>query len=145
MMKRKTLYCTALICLMVSLSCSTDHGKASAKKLVTEWIGKTIIFPDNTYCYTGQTNVACPDPAGESYKILVYTDSVGCTSCKLHLPIWDVFINEVDSSLPEPVSFLFYFQPKSQEELITILKQNRFEHPVFIDDTGEISRANELP
>lgn len=135
----------AFICLVVSISCNNDRGKSSATKLVNDWVGKTIIFQDNAYCYTGETSVACPDPTDRSYKILVYTDSVGCTSCKLHLPIWEVFINEIDGSVTEPVSFLFYFQPKSQEELIATLKQNRFDHPIYIDDTGDISKINALP
>ena len=40
-----------------------------------------------------------------SYKILVYIDSIGCSSCKLQLNKWKEFINEIT---PKPkFSFLY--------------------------------------
>ena len=35
-------------------------------------------------------------------------DSVGCTSCKLQLLRWKLFMQEVDSTLNRPVPFVFY-------------------------------------
>ena len=45
--------------------------------------------------------------ADADYKVVTYIDSVGCTSCKLQLPRWKLFMQEVDSTLnrPVPVSY----------------------------------------
>ena len=43
------------------------------------------------------------------YKVVVYTDSVGCTSCKLQLHRWMELMHEVDSLAKGRVSFYFIF------------------------------------
>ena len=51
------------------------------------------------------------------YKVVVYTDSVGCTSCKLQLHRWMELMHEVDSLAKGRVSFLFYFYSERKNEL----------------------------
>ena len=41
--------------------------------------------------------------ADADYKVVTYIDSVGCTSCKLQLPRWKQFMQEVDSTLNRPI------------------------------------------
>ena len=55
--------------------------------------------------------------ADADYKVVTYIDSVGCTSCKLQLPRWKLFMQEVDSTLNRLVPFVFYFHPKDMKEL----------------------------
>ena len=50
--------------------------------------------------------------ADADYKVVTYIDSVGCTSCKLQLPRWKLFMQEVDSTLNRLVPFVFYFTRK---------------------------------
>jgi hypothetical protein len=40
------------------------------------------------------------------YKVLLYVDSVGCTSCKLRLWDWKALIAEADSAFAGKLSFL---------------------------------------
>ena len=44
--------------------------------------------------------------ADADYKVVTYIDSGGCTSCKLQLPRWKLFMQEVDSTLNRPVPFV---------------------------------------
>jgi hypothetical protein len=45
----------------------------------------------------------------------------------------------------EKVSFLFFFQPKSKEELSILFQKEKFNYPVFIDIKDTINRLNHFP
>ena len=89
--------------------------------------------------------IACPDMSDTTYKVLLYTDSVGCTSCRLNLHVWKAYMEEAEAIVPGKVDFLFYFQPKNRKELEYLLKREKMEHTVFMDEKGEINRINDFP
>jgi len=115
-----------------------------ARKTMRAWVGKTIQFPVGI-----QSTVLNKDTLWQvpetPYKILLYTDSVGCTSCKLLLVLWRSFIKEVDATMKDRLSFLFYFQPKDKNELNFIFKRDHFYYPVFIDEENKIDKLNKFP
>ena len=65
--------------------CKNDQLSTEIEKIVKEWTGKKIIFPQDVFCKSIDRDTLCISPNSTPYKILVYTDSIGCTSCKLHL------------------------------------------------------------
>ncbi|SEK19796.1 hypothetical protein [Parapedobacter koreensis] len=134
-----------VVVLFVGFAACKDSKKASAEKLVTEWIGKEIIFPPGSDCSKMGEDTPCPNLSHTPYKVLVYTDSVGCTSCRLNLHVWKAYMEEIDTLASGKVDFLFYFQPKNRKELDHLLKRDKFEHTVFIDEKGEISQINNFP
>ncbi len=143
-MKKRYTCWIAMVLIACAISCK-ENKKAAVEKLVTEWIGKEVIFPVESNCtYMGKDTI-CPNLSSAPYKILVYTDSMGCTSCKLNLHVWKVYMEEVAANMPGRVDFLFYFQPKDQRELEYLLRRERLEHPVFIDDKGELNQINKFP
>lgn len=132
-----------LLFVVTIISCHKNHGRTEAEKIVTEWIGKTIQFPNGiTLTLQGIDSL---DNSITPYKILFYADSIGCTSCKLQLYKWNTLIKEVESTMSEKVSFLFYFQPKDLKELQLLFKQDRFNHSVFIDQENRINKINKFP
>ena len=143
-MKTLFVYFLAICCLTFLYSCKKNDRKNEAQKVVTEWIGKKIEFPADIRCLSMGKDTICPT-ANNSYRILVYTDSVGCTTCKLRLSTWKDILQETDSLLPGKVTFLFYFHPKSEKELIHLLKRDWFDHPVFIDNKNKIDQLNNFP
>jgi len=72
-------------------------------------------------------------------------DSAGCSSCRLKLLEWKQLIEETKILYPGKVGFLFYFQPKSTEEITELLLINGFDYPVFIDVDAAIDRLNQFP
>ena len=79
----------------------------STEKLMLEWEGKKIIFPEKTqFALYGKDFVFDTIPDAE-FKILTYVDSTGCASCKLRLPSWLDFIAQLDS-MKLNVPILFY-------------------------------------
>lgn len=79
------------------------------------------------------------------YKVLVYVDSVGCTSCKLQLPKWQELIAHVDSATNGNIPFIFVFQSKDDRELRYILKRDNFDRPVCIDRNNRLDELNQFP
>ncbi len=79
------------------------------------------------------------------YKVVTYIDSVGCTSCKLQLPRWKQFMQEVDSTLNRPIPFVFYFHPKDMKELRYITRRDVFTYPVCFDEMDDFNQLNHFP
>ena len=136
-----------ILILLVSIlgSCQQEKKRKEAEKIIKEWVGKTILFPDNVKCFSISKDSICPDPMTKSYKVLVYTDSIGCTSCKLQLFRWHELISETDSVMSGQLKFLFYFQPKNEEEMVFLFRRNRFMHPSYLDTHNQINTLNHLP
>lgn len=126
------------------ISCA-ETEKDKITRLVREMEGKEIVFPDDiVYTVYGTDTVNYVMPERE-YTIVSYIDSIGCTSCKLQLHRWKEFMSEMDSLSGNSVSFRFIFHPKDKKELNYLFKRDKFNIPVWIDDSDDFSRMNKLP
>ena len=133
-----------IMCLWLLASCSESREEAMLR-LVNEWKGKSVIIPVRSVFTVQGKEVVDFNYRDAEYKILVYTDSVGCTSCKLQLPKWKRMIAEVDSLTGGRVPFLFYFHAKDQKELRTLLRRDNFTYPVCFEDDDYLNRLNRFP
>jgi hypothetical protein len=135
------------IVLSLLCSCKENKRKQTIQQVVSDWTGKEIAFPNGISCQSMGNDIACPDFSNSNYKILLYVDSAGCSSCRLKLAEWNRIIAEADSFFAGEIDFLFFFQPKKQDEkeLQFMFKQQNFRHPVFIDTNNELDRLNQLP
>lgn len=127
-----------------SSSCKKDIQKENAKKIVAEWIGNSIEYPSGIPVYStiGDTII---ESNSTPYTVVLFTDSTGCTSCKLQLYKWNSLIEETKESMPDKLSFKFYFHPQNEKELKFLLKRDNFAHPVFIDIENKMDAANQFP
>ena len=142
------IFSLTLFMVMFFTSCQHHTKRDNAIKIVKEWTGKEIKFPDNVPCYmSGKDTLSelCIASFQKEYKILLYVDSTGCSSCRLKLLDWKQLIEEADSLFPGKVGFLLYFQPKSVKEMNYIFKQHHFDFPVFLDTNDAINRLNQFP
>jgi hypothetical protein len=142
-MKSYFSYC--LLFLLVLFSCQGDKKKRSIARLVVEWQGKEIIFPEGmvfTRYLTDTTDYRIPE---SEYKVLIYVDSIGCASCKLQLSKWKEFIAYTDSASQSNIPFLFFFHPKDYGEIRHLLKLEGFDLPVCIDLEDKLNRLNRFP
>lgn len=125
-------------------SCKENPQK-EITKIVTEWQDKKVVFPDDmVFTKYGQDTIPYNLPASK-HKILMYIDSLGCTSCKLQLHKWKEFIQEVDSLTYGSVPVIFVFHPKDLREIVYLLKRDGIEIPVCIDLNDEINTLNHFP
>ena len=139
---KKQLYILLLLSLLTACK---ENNKEKFAQLVQEWQGKEIVFPQNmafTRFVTEPVDYRIPDA---EYKVLVYVDSVGCTSCKLQLLKWKELIAHVDSATNGNVPFIFVFQSKDDRELRYILKRDNFDRPVCIDRNNRFDELNQFP
>ena len=139
---KKLLYISLLLSLLTACK---ENNKEKFALLVQEWQGKEIVFPQDmafTRFVTEPVDYRIPDA---EYKVLVYVDSVGCTSCKLQLPKWQELIAHVDSATNGNVPFIFVFQSKDDRELRYILKCDNFDRPVCIDRNNRFDELNQFP
>ena len=139
---KKLLYISLLLSLLTACK---ENNKEKFALLVQEWQGKEIVFPQDmafTRFVTEPVDYRIPDA---EYKVLVYVDSVGCTSCKLQLPKWQELIAHVDSATNGNVPFIFVFQSKDARELRYILKCDNFDRPVCIDRNNRFNSSNRFP
>jgi hypothetical protein len=142
MITTKKIHTIIVICLTVlGFTACRDNKIVGLEKVLTEWIGKTILFPDikPVYIFGDSLNHTFKtDTIAKNYKILLYTDSTGCTSHQLNLNTWKSFIEELNSN----VDFLFYFQPANEKELLSLLANERFIYPIYIDNRDELNKLN---
>ena len=133
-----------IMCLWLLASCSESREEAMLR-LVNEWKDKSVIIPVRSVFTVQGKDVVDFNYRDAEYKILVYTDSIGCTSCKLQLPKWKRMIAEVDSLTGGRVPFLFYFHPKDSKELRFFLRRDNFTYPVCFEEDDYINRLNRFP
>lgn len=141
---RKVLIVILIVTSTCLYSCK-DATKKDVYRIVADWQGKEVIFPDDiVFTHFGQDTVQYQIPESD-YKILLYVDSVGCTSCKLQLNKWKEFIAEIDSLTSETVPVLLFFHPKDKRELAYLLKRDNLAVPVCFDETDKLNSLNQFP
>ncbi|MDR1340074.1 MAG: DUF1573 domain-containing protein [Prevotellaceae bacterium] len=145
-MRIHLLIITASIAVCFS-SCRRNKEKDYAVKIVTEWTGKEVRFPEGIPCTSMGKDTTCVDLHSDNYKIMLYVDSLGCTSCRLKLSEWNKIMRESDTVFIRKPEFVLFFQPKKKDEkeLAFIFRQNGFRHPVFVDKENEIGKLNNFP
>lgn len=138
-----------LYILLIAAFFSCDNKQKEKEKqilqLVNEWQGKQIVFPENavfTRYLTDTTDYQIPQ---SEYKVLIYVDSAGCTSCKLQLHKWKELIEYTDSVTQNKVPFLFFFHPKDAKEIRYLLKRDGFDRPICIDLDDRLNKLNKFP
>jgi hypothetical protein len=144
----KRLINCIIICSFIFYSCKENKERIAAQRIVTEWKGKAVQFPEYIQCsILGKDTVSniCSDLFQKEYKILFYTDSTGCSSCRLKLFQWKQLIKEADDLSLGKIGFIFFFQPKNKMEMEFIFRIDQFDYPVFIDENNTINRLNHFP
>ena len=127
---------------LVLFSC--DNRKREISRLVKEWKNKEILFPENLDAKIYGRDTFCPDIWNARYKILNYTDTSGCTECKMHLYDWKLLKQQTDS-LGLDVSYIFVAWVHQYDELETLQSINKCDIPFYYDYEGQMMQLNHFP
>lgn len=130
--------------LLLALLSSCNSRKKEITRLVKEWQNKEIVFPGQLEAKIYGRDTNCPDIWKAKYKILNYTDTSGCTECKMQLYDWKKLKQQTDS-LGLDVSYLFFAWVKQYEELETLQSVNKCDIPFFYDPQGQMMQLNHFP
>ncbi|MDR1582347.1 MAG: DUF1573 domain-containing protein [Prevotellaceae bacterium] len=147
-MKGNSRIIILILSVVVLFACKENRKRTEAELTVKEWTGKTIQFPEDVQCnILGKDTVynLCSALFQSEYKVLLYVDSAGCSSCRLKLMQWKQLIEESDSLFRDKLGFLFYFQPKNKKEMEFLFRRDDFDYPVFIDINKTINLRNHFP
>ena len=141
-------YCELAIILfvLVALTSCKNRFEREAESIVKEWSGKTIVnIPDSNYIvYNGKTVDTCSLVKSE-LMIVSYINRSESTSCMLHLPDWEKFINYIDSLTNGRVKCALIANPENKFEFMDILEKYSFKHPIYIDEKDDFNKANHFP
>lgn len=139
---KQLIYIVSIFFLLTSCK---ENKKEQFAHLVQEWQGKEIVFPKEMVFTKFVTDTVDYDIPQSEHKVLIYVDSVGCTSCKLQLHKWKKLIEYTDSITNSSVPYLFFFQSKGDKELRYLLERDNFDRPVCIDYTNQLHNLNKFP
>ena len=129
----------------IALSSCKDSPKDEIARLVKEWDGKEIRFPESpVFTIQGKDTVDFSFRNAE-YKVVSYVDSIGCISCKLQLANWTAFIQEVDSLTNGTIPFVLCLHTADVKEMKRIVRKDNFKYPVFLDEMGTFYALNHFP
>lgn len=130
--------------IIIFFSCS-NSSKEQITTVIKKWENKEILFPKNIIFTKYGKDTINYNYLNSKYKILIYIDSIGCTSCKLQLTKWKDFIIETDSVTKNTLSFNFFFHPKNNKEIYYLLKREDFQTPICIDSQDSLNKLNNFP
>lgn len=129
--------------LLASLaSCHSDKKSEGYARILMEWSGKEILFPDSMKTIAGDM-IASPTA---DFTIVSYYDSVGCTGCRMKLALWNEFMAKVDSLKPaHSVALVMIAGSPDKKELSYLVRRDAFNYPVVADSDGTVNGMNCFP
>lgn len=135
----KYFFYSCVLILLVSCGYVEKH----TQRLINEWIGKEVVLPSNIPTKILGRDTNCTYLLEKPIKILVYTDSVGCTACKLNFYDW---MQKIESlSHLQDLSILFYVHTKNYKTFTNALKGEAFNYPIFYDSNNVLAKTNHFP
>ena len=133
-------YLSVVVCMLMCVSCQ-NADRTCLVNTVKEWKGKEIKFPAKSV-FTKYMCDTVKFDTDSDFKLMIYVDSTGCTSCKLQLHKWKSFLSEMDSVAKGKIDYLFYVCPKDKREFEHILKRDKFDYPICIDEYDSLNIMN---
>lgn len=145
-MRTNILIGTSLLLTGLIASCSgPKKERQTIEQEIAKWSGRQLQLPAEPVFLRYALDTVSLAMEEREYKILVYTDSSGCTSCKLQLPKWKEMLALTDSLLPGKVTYLFFFDNPRVGEIRHLLKQADLSYPVCINRGHDLNRLNNFP
>ena len=107
------------------------------------WIGKEVVFPASLYSFSwDRDSIRCQE--NHNWKILLYTDLIGCVSCKLQPKHWQVLNDEISLITQNSIE-TYIFLGTTQYDLKTTMRHEGYRHPVCIDKNDSLNKLNHFP
>lgn len=130
----------AVFLFMSMLSC--NHEKNNYGSIILQWTGKELLFPDSLPLADGSFFNRQPS----DFLIVSYYDSEGCTGCNMKLPMWNRFMEKIDSIPGSPsVRLLLIVNTDNKDEIVGLIEKSGYNHQLVIDSIGRFNEANHLP
>ncbi len=134
-MKSKTKHgiLTILLGTVITVVVYFDRGSKqdSLRHELTSFVGKEISIDDSLMVLLQKDDIIKNQDRSFSYKMIIYFDSVTCTSCKIKtLFLWNEFL-ELEKS--GNVHFFFIFDSKNVDYVYSVYDECNLKHSILID------------
>ncbi len=137
----KPLLISLILLIFIITGCKSS-AKKEYEKVIKEWIGKTIQFPDSMILITGE-HYTLPN---SDFTIVAYYDSVGCTGCRMKLPFWNILMEKADSIIGEGrVNLMIFAGVPNQKKIKQLLQTYNFQYDMIYDIGDRFNKINTLP
>ena len=133
-----------LLLSFLLFSACVDVKKEKVEYLFHEWKSKKIWLPASLPFVKNGIDSIYFLPQNVDYKILSYIDSVGCTSCKLKLPLWQLFINELSED-DFDIPILFVVHTSNRKNVTDLAIRECFHYPICFDENDSLNKLNHFP
>lgn len=133
------------LALILGTTACQNNNRKDIARTVEQWQGRPVLIPEEAVFTIQTRDTVAMDVYAPTHKVLVYVDSMGCTSCRLQLHEWKKFIAEVDSATGGRVPFLFFLSPKSVKEARYITRRDDFTYPICVDMQNRLDSLNHFP
>ena len=131
--------------ILFSLFSCGSSGNTYKVPDLNSFVGTEIILPTNITAQTLGRDTTVDAIFYTDAKVLIYLDSLGCSSCRAGIDDWKKFIDETKEFIDnEKLSFLIYLSPnkKSKRAIHYTLIEKDFDYPVFMDLGYEFNSLN---
>lgn len=133
-----------ILFFMFFLSACIGQGNKKNARLVKDWNGRTILFPNNLVFSSMGKDTLNLLSSERDYTIVSYVDLNGCVNCKLRLDVWKDFLEKKDSIFGKNVLLVLVLHPRTKKEMVDLLKQHQFKYPICIDLNDRFNKLNNL-
>lgn len=139
-------YLIIVLTIFMSFSSCVNEKKERIAKVVNEWKGREIIFPDS-FVFVNYNKDTVQYDYENKYKLLVYVDSLSCSSCVLKLDAWHEMYEALTDKSKEQTAFIFVLCPRRNglDNLYKTLKGQSFQFPVVLDYYDTFNKLNTFP
>lgn len=129
----------SLILISTLSACNEDPNT----RIIREWQGKKIELPSYFLNIIDNDTVST---IAADFTILSYFDSLGCTSCKLHLSNWNRLFDEINEDLGETtINTVLLINTNKINDIKDLIEEEFYSYPIFVDPEDKINQANNFP
>lgn len=130
--------------ILLSIACACKNTVKETQDTIAKMSGKEVVFPEGMTYQIGDREIDY-NPSDGDYKIIVYIDSSGCTTCRMKIPVWEQIISEYKHLTDKEINFLMVLNTAPTPEFIYVIKQKDFKHPICFDPENKFGSANNFP
>lgn len=123
--------------------CTSSCLQIGTRKTLRQMMSSVTVLPENVTCIQNGEIYPMLDELRSSPKLIVYIDSLGCTSCKLNqLTVYHRLFDLSESSNLFSLYIIFSPNKNRAENLIKTIQQYRYPFPVYVDYDGVFGENN---
>ena len=125
--------------ILLFISCGNE---AKIKKDLSKLMSNSITFPNESIITINGKDSLVTDYFESDYKMVIYIDSEGCTSCEINkMILWDPLI-AYSKTFKGKLKFYFIFATHQSVKIRNTLSTNLLNYPALIDEKGEFEKLN---